>query len=290
MGANGTVTMTELKTATGIADDRLSAHNPGGTGNPTKMSDFLIDAIGNRQENLGPADYQRSIPVVGAPGPMFPGVANDVQSFRVQVSQANIANPGTQGGNGGQYFFDAIMKDRLSMDSGSFQGWDVIKNDPSTDDFLNFEITAKATDTNGIVGDITFDSSLNSDATNADGIGVNFSYTNVEDQPGMARFTWSGGDGSATATYYDPDGNASIDYFEFQMSSSITSPSGTVQVPSTYSGGNLTLSFSWDPTQQSISGDNNAQVSAYDANNNLVTNGSLSGPSGTNGSIIWSGT
>lgn len=43
MGANGTVNMTTLKGATGISDDRLSAHHPDGAGNRTKFGDFFID-------------------------------------------------------------------------------------------------------------------------------------------------------------------------------------------------------------------------------------------------------
>lgn len=40
------ITITNLKAATSIADDKLSAHNPNGSGNVTAMSDFLVDAIG----------------------------------------------------------------------------------------------------------------------------------------------------------------------------------------------------------------------------------------------------
>jgi len=46
MGVNGDITMTNLKAATGIADDRLSAHHPSGAGNETAMGDFLITDIG----------------------------------------------------------------------------------------------------------------------------------------------------------------------------------------------------------------------------------------------------
>jgi len=47
MGTGGDITMTNLKSATGIVDDRLSAHHPNGTGNQTPFGDFLIDEIGN---------------------------------------------------------------------------------------------------------------------------------------------------------------------------------------------------------------------------------------------------
>lgn len=46
MGTGGDITMTNLKSATGIADDRLSAHRPNGAGNQTKFGDFLITDIG----------------------------------------------------------------------------------------------------------------------------------------------------------------------------------------------------------------------------------------------------
>jgi hypothetical protein len=48
MGKDADVTMTNLKSATGIADDRLSAHHPNGTGNTTSMGDFLTNHIGRR--------------------------------------------------------------------------------------------------------------------------------------------------------------------------------------------------------------------------------------------------
>ena len=40
MGTNGTNTITALKTATGVADNRLSAHHPNGAGNATSFGDF----------------------------------------------------------------------------------------------------------------------------------------------------------------------------------------------------------------------------------------------------------
>lgn len=46
MGVDGDVTMTNLKSATGIADDRLSAHHPNGTGNTTAMGDFFVPGLG----------------------------------------------------------------------------------------------------------------------------------------------------------------------------------------------------------------------------------------------------
>jgi len=45
MGANGEITMTNLKSATGIADDRLSAHHPNGAGNTTGMGNFLVSGV-----------------------------------------------------------------------------------------------------------------------------------------------------------------------------------------------------------------------------------------------------
>jgi hypothetical protein len=46
MGVNGSNTVDRLKAATGIADDRVSAHHPNGTGNETAMGDFFVTAIG----------------------------------------------------------------------------------------------------------------------------------------------------------------------------------------------------------------------------------------------------
>jgi hypothetical protein len=47
MPENGTNTIDRLKAATGIADDRLSAHHPNGAGNQTKTSDFFIGGVGS---------------------------------------------------------------------------------------------------------------------------------------------------------------------------------------------------------------------------------------------------
>jgi hypothetical protein len=51
MGTSADITMTNLKSATGIADDRLSAHHPNGAGNQTKFGDFLVSNFGG---NLDP--------------------------------------------------------------------------------------------------------------------------------------------------------------------------------------------------------------------------------------------
>ena len=44
---NGNYTITNLKAATGIVDDRLSAHHPNGAGNETALGDFAIKALGH---------------------------------------------------------------------------------------------------------------------------------------------------------------------------------------------------------------------------------------------------
>jgi len=46
MGKSATITMTRLKNATNIADNRLSAHHPNGTGNETAFGDFLVFDLG----------------------------------------------------------------------------------------------------------------------------------------------------------------------------------------------------------------------------------------------------
>lgn len=46
MGKNGNNTITALKDATGIADNRLSAHAPGGVGSEVSMVEFLIGGVG----------------------------------------------------------------------------------------------------------------------------------------------------------------------------------------------------------------------------------------------------
>lgn len=58
MGVNGDITISNLKSATGIADDRLSAHHPNGAGNTTAMGDFLTDAIGRR---AGASEWSQAV-------------------------------------------------------------------------------------------------------------------------------------------------------------------------------------------------------------------------------------
>jgi hypothetical protein len=48
MGKNGQNTIDRLKAATGIADDRLSAHHPNGAGNEASMGDFLVFRVGRQ--------------------------------------------------------------------------------------------------------------------------------------------------------------------------------------------------------------------------------------------------
>jgi len=60
MGFDGDITMTNLKAATGIADDRLSAHHPNGTGNETAMGDFLVGGLG-RDTDANPGTIESNL-------------------------------------------------------------------------------------------------------------------------------------------------------------------------------------------------------------------------------------
>jgi len=64
MGVDGDITISNLKSATSIADDRLSAHHPNGAGNTTAMGDFLTDRIGRR---AAASEWSRAV-VDGADG------------------------------------------------------------------------------------------------------------------------------------------------------------------------------------------------------------------------------
>jgi hypothetical protein len=50
MPTSDDTSISALKGATGVADDRLSAHNPNGTGNQTKIGDFIINALGGNTD------------------------------------------------------------------------------------------------------------------------------------------------------------------------------------------------------------------------------------------------
>jgi len=281
MGKDGDTTISALKGATQINSNSLFDHGAG-TPNVVRMSDFLIDAIGNRIEDTGGATYEQNIPVVGDPGKMYPGVANDIQSFRVQVSQANLNNPGAQGGDGGRFFYEQILLANYEITAGTLQGWDALKNDPSTDDFLNFEVTIRAENTNGVGFNVQL-TSLNGDATNS--TIVSGGYANVATDPQAAVLSWSQSSGVAEATYYDPDDDVDLDYVQINTSSSLTSPSGQVNIPSTESG-TVSGSLTWDPSQRQISGDGNIQATFYNQNGNVAPNGSINAPSSSSGSYV----
>lgn len=79
MGVNGDITMTNLQSATGIADDRLSAHNPNGAGNQTKFRDFLVVSLKRSKTNssrlLIPYEVNGSTAFSGSYGSTDPATA-----------------------------------------------------------------------------------------------------------------------------------------------------------------------------------------------------------------------
>jgi hypothetical protein len=67
LSVNGDYTITNLKAATGIADDRLSAHHPNGAGNKTGLGDFAIKVVGY-EDPQNPGTFTRLLRPVSVNG------------------------------------------------------------------------------------------------------------------------------------------------------------------------------------------------------------------------------
>jgi len=206
MGVDGDVTITNLKSATGIADDRLSAHHPNGTGNQTALGDFLIDQIGRRDTVNG---YQTDLERIGV-GPLEQG---DVFEVRVDVERAAGAGVG-----GGQHFVEQVLKggNNFSFDDGNdgvqFNSIREISGTPSAYDSVAIEY--KVTGFSSVSVRTKLTGSLNNDATNhnttLEYLSANDSNTTVRDaSPAMDCLTWNTGFGTTNeirlaVDLYDP--------------------------------------------------------------------------------------
>lgn len=133
---NGDYTITNLKSATGIADDRLSAHHPDGAGNETAMGDFACKAVGNFN-NLG--EKRRLLPCVLYDDQGVGGSYNSNYDFVFNTGDGPI-RPGIpfeifieayDGGDLGKFFVEQILQD----------GGLVIDNDLTSSDVNILNIT-----------------------------------------------------------------------------------------------------------------------------------------------------
>lgn len=216
MGVDGDVTMASLKAATGISDDRLSAHNPNGAGNITSMGDFLIDEIGRRDTVNG---YQTDLERRGS-GPLEVG-----DRFEVRVDAALPAV-----GPSGEFWIDQVLINgqNFSFDDGNSNvtlvGVTEVSNTPSdydsvwieyeVDGFSSVEVRCKLT------------GALNNDAVNHNTtlsyLSTNDGDTEVRDaSPAMDCLTWNQLFGTSdeirlAVDLYDPQDQIN-DYIEWDL-------------------------------------------------------------------------
>lgn len=118
---NGDYTVTNLKGATGISDDRLSAHHPNGAGNTTKMEDFSIRALGH---DLSAGDLTRLLRPVAVNGNSISG-SYDSQDPPWYVFDNVVLDPAASdtftvrvhlpSGQKGQYAIEQILRDGTGL-------------------------------------------------------------------------------------------------------------------------------------------------------------------------------
>lgn len=242
MGTNGTVTVSNLKAATGIADDRISAHHPNGAGNTTAMGDFLIDAIGRYDSSNGVfvTDLNRVGSGVLAQGTQndtfevdidyqFPAGASGVH-WREQIGFRKVTGTSASGG------LSTIGSDfnelsRSAVSGGSSQPGNTVRVKCEVAGFSNIVFNAE------------LKGGLNNDATNHATLLIydasNDPNTTVwDDSARIYRIEGnesSGGDSlSLTFSLYDPDNNVSTPVADWEINPSTNIPdiSGTASFSS----------------------------------------------------------
>jgi len=224
MGVNGDVTMTNLKAATGIADDRLSAHHPDGAGTETKLGDFLIADIGylggdsdfTTLEATNAGTYNPPDPDHSIPGSQIPVIV-DVYPDPV----------------GGGLWPEAIGTVALSLPVTSATDLALASRNvvgARTDDPIRMEIVFDVTGLNSVAATLKLQDGLNTDITRYD-TALDYSSNDVVDSTDIPLIytagyqTVSGDDLSGytievTWTPYDPDdtlGGAGHGYYEWSF-------------------------------------------------------------------------
>jgi len=171
---NGNYTITNLKGATGIADDRLSAHHPNGSGNETALGDFSIRALGHE---LSAGDLTRLL------RPVQVTVNGSVQSISGSYDTQNppffdfdgfVLDPRNPDkftlridlptGQRGQHAIQQILRDGNGLSSDVEDNAKLINRTANTNSIdLQYEVTGFI---NLQVG-VTFDDGMNVNAENA---------------------------------------------------------------------------------------------------------------------------
>jgi hypothetical protein len=190
-------TVTNLKAATGIADDRLSAHNPNGTGNLTAISDFLIDAVGIYDSPN--ATWNATLDTDET------GDYEDGDSFTVkfQVSRKNGRS---------EFWLEQVFDSNnlVFLENLDYNGATTITTNT---DRYTYELDFTITGTGVVTVHVNIDESLNSSATNYN---TDLTYTSNNDSdvtirdntPKMDRLDYArtaSGETRFDVYLYDPD-------------------------------------------------------------------------------------
>lgn len=221
MGKAGDITLSNLKSATGIADDRLSAHNPSGPGNTTSLGDFLIDNIGRFDSSnlVWVTDLERVNP--GSPKILAKGISGHDQ-FEVEIQFSFAAD--------GLLWAPAIGRDGNNLTA---TGSDFIElsrtvtSNSATNTRGALKVTCEVDAFNSIFFQATLSGALNNDATNHNTSliydSTNDSQTEVlSDSPRVTEITLTQFDSvndeiDLLVDVYDPNNQLSTPFIDFDI-------------------------------------------------------------------------
>jgi hypothetical protein len=114
MSTFGTHTISNLKSATGIADDRLSAHHPNGTGNETAKSEFITSKVG-MPYGPQPDNWKGEIELVSVPACLGPGNRFTVRTYADVDLPGIPAQPSVTDTHYGQQILKRLVSNSLSV-------------------------------------------------------------------------------------------------------------------------------------------------------------------------------
>jgi len=203
MGVNGNTTMTALKRATELNDNRLSAHDF--LGSTTSIPDFLIDKIGNRNDG-----YSTSLERVGSDELLF----GETFTIEWDVQKADLFGNGTF--EGGKDWVSAIARKAITLESKSnceVVDW-VSSTDLSASSHITVRTRLEVTGFNSLFIDFSLSDGMNTDAKNYNNI-LTFSTSNVR---GSDEFIMGA---NYDARTFNPNGD---DKWEIEMAVELYNP------------------------------------------------------------------
>ena len=157
----GNVTMTNLKAATGINDDRLSAHAPSGPGVQAKFGDFLVEALGTFS---GAPELTYEAYITRPNSTQLYLEKGDTFEILLQVGKLRYRNSAHS-----EHWFEQVFKERNDYDldnpNAALQGITLANEEPSR---FDIHLTYKVQSFGSVYVTVRQTGKLNARATNHD--------------------------------------------------------------------------------------------------------------------------